>query len=105
MYTIVETEAFKVQVDALWGTEERMEFFTHMAQSPLEGDVIPGGGGLRKVRWSMAGRGKRGGARVIYFNLLEDGLIVMVAIYAKNDKENVSPGELKQLRGKRDEKS
>lgn len=109
MYTIVETEAFRVQVDALWGMEERMAFFTHIALNPLDGDLIPGSGGLRKVRWSMAGRGKRGGSRVIYFNLLDDGVMVMLAIYAKSDKESdkesVSPGKLKKLKGERHEKS
>lgn len=100
MYTIVETDAFVAQAAEIWTTPERMDFFAHIAKNPLEGDVIPNGGGLRKVRWQCAGRGKRGGVRVIYFGLLDSGLIVMVALYAKSEKKNVSPKELKQLRGK-----
>ena len=58
------------------------------------GDVIPKSGGFRKVRWSRVGIGKRGGVRLIYFNVLDDGLIVMSYFYAKNEQENISPSEL-----------
>ena len=51
------------------------------------GDVIPKSGGFRKVRWSRVGIGKRGGVRLIYFNVLDDGLIVMSYFYAKNEQE------------------
>jgi hypothetical protein len=54
-----------------------------LAQNPLAGDVIQGAGGLRKVRWSRSGMGKRGGARVIYYNLLEDGCIWLLIVYTK----------------------
>jgi putative transcriptional regulator len=57
----------------------------------LAGDVIPGADGARKVRWTVAGQGKRGGARVIYFNLTEQGVVVLVALYVKASKPTCCP--------------
>lgn len=61
MYTIIETEIFKRYAESIWRDDERQEFITWLAANPLAGDVIPGCGGLRKVRWSRGGMGKRGG--------------------------------------------
>ena len=101
MYTIIEHEKFKQKAEQIWTTEERLEFFTYLAQNPLAGDVIPHAQGLRKIRWQANGKGKRGGARIIYFNLLNDGLIVALDIYAKNEKENLSNQEIKQPKGQK----
>ncbi len=103
MYTIVETEIFKSKVDRIWTRDERLEFLSFLSNNPLIGDVIPKSAGLRKVRWQANGRGKRGGARVIYFNLLDDGLIVALDIYTKNEKENLSQQEMKHLKGIKNE--
>ncbi|KAE9534247.1 type II toxin-antitoxin system RelE/ParE family toxin [Ursidibacter arcticus] len=97
MYTIIETIRFEQESKKIWSEEERLAFFSHISQNPLLGDVIPQGKGLRKIRWQSSGRGKRGGARVIYFNVLHSGFILMLDIYTKNDKENLSNNELKQL--------
>lgn len=97
-YTIAETDEFIKQVKDIWSDDERLEFFDFLANNPLFGDVIPKGQGLRKIRWSAKQKGKRGGARVIYYNLLDDGLIICVAIYAKNDTENLSLNQLKTLK-------
>lgn len=104
MYTVAETVQFKAQVDKIWCEDERLAFISFIAENPLSGDVIPQANGLRKIRWQASGRGKRGGARVIYFNLLENGLIVLLSIYTKNEKESLSQKEIKQLKGKKDEK-
>lgn len=68
-YTIVETPTFVRLAAEIWREAELMEFRLWLAGNPLAGDVIPGAGGLRKVRWSRPGMGKRGGARVVYYNL------------------------------------
>lgn len=60
--------------------------------------VIPGSGGLRKLRWSLRGSGKRGGVRVIYFNRLNRGEIWLLAIYAKGDQETITSDQLRGLR-------
>ena len=97
MYTIAETDRFKKKAATLWTEEERLAFLVWLASHPLQGDVIPNGGGLRKVRWHMAGKGKRGGVRVIYYNLLADGLIIAADIYAKNERENIGAKDLHNL--------
>lgn len=97
MYTIVETPQFISQVSEIWTNDERLNFFEYLAKNPLKGDVIPNAKGLRKIRYSAKGHGKRGGTRVIYYNMLDDGMIVTVAIYPKNEQENLSQSKLKQL--------
>ena len=67
MNTVAETEIFQRYAASIWSESERLEFIDWIAANPLAGDVIPGSGGCRKVRWTRAGMGKRGGARVIYF--------------------------------------
>jgi hypothetical protein len=61
------------------------------------GDVIPGADGARKVRWARAGSGKSGGARVIYFNLVEREVVLLVAAYAKSERANMLPAEIKKV--------
>lgn len=92
--TVIETPEFKKQAEALWTEDERMEFVCWIAAHPLAGDAIPGAQGARKVRWGVAGRGKRGGVRVIYWNLSSRGEIVLVMIYAKNDRASVAPNDV-----------
>ena len=62
---------------------ERDEFIGWICENALAGDVIPGAGGLRKLRWKREGMGKSSGARMIYFNRLANGEIVLLWIYAK----------------------
>ena len=90
MRTIIETPTFQKQAEKIWSEEERLDFIDWIAQNPLAGDVIPGAEGARKVRWATSGRGKRGGARVIYFNIDARGVLLLVAVYAKTEQENIS---------------
>jgi hypothetical protein len=66
-------------------------------EDPLRGDVIPGGRGLRKLRAAIAGRGKRGGARVIYYVWNERDLCYLIFAYAKNEQGDLTPAQLKAL--------
>ena len=68
----------------------------NLALIPDAGDIVPGTGGVRKVRWSRPGAGKRGGVRVVYFNRLADGQICLLLIYSKSVRDNV-PAELLKL--------
>ena len=99
MYSIYESEKFQKSVDRLWSTQQRLEFFAWLANNPLAGDVIPDAGGIRKVRWQASGKGKRGGARVIYYNVLDEGYILALAIYTKNTQENLPDRNMKTLKG------
>lgn len=97
MHTVAETAVFQRYVAPIWSDGERVEFINWIADNPLAGDVIPGSGGCRKVRWSRAGMGKRGGARVIYFNGA-DGRIWLLIAYAKAKFDNLPAEFLARLR-------
>ena len=96
MFTVIETPTFQKQVAKVWTEAERLEFIAWIAANPTAGDVIPGADGARKVRWAVQGKGRRGGARVVYFNLSDDELVLLVAVYAKVDKTNILPNEIER---------
>jgi hypothetical protein len=95
--TVIETPTFQKQAEKLWTQDERWAFIDWIAANPLAGDVLPGADGARKVRWSRAGSGKSGGARVIYFNLTEQEVVLLVAVYAKADRANMLASEIKKV--------
>ena len=97
MRTVIETPTFQKQAARLWSNEERLAFIDWIAVNPLAGDVIPGADGARKVRWSRGGPGKSGGARVIYFNLTEQEVVILVAVYAKAERANMLPAAIKKV--------
>ncbi len=66
--------------------------------SPEQGPVIPGSGGLRKLRWAGRGRGKRGGLRVIYYWTAREQAFYMLYVYAKNEQGDLTPAQVKALR-------
>lgn len=98
MHTIIETPTFQKLWPAYWTEEERAEFAAYLAQNPLAGDVVQSSGGVRKVRWSRAGGGKSGGVRVIYFNRLLSGEIILLFIFAKNEFDSIAGEKLKELK-------
>jgi len=96
MRTTIESHTFQRQADGLWTEAERLEFLTWLAVDSEAGDVVPGTDGARKVRWSLRGRGKSGGVRVIYYNEVEDGTLILALMYAKNERSTVSPHQIKR---------
>lgn len=97
MRTVIETPTFQRQAAKLWTEDERLAFIDWIAVNPLTGDVIPGADGARKVRWSRAGSGKSSGTRVIYFNLTEQEVVLLIAAYAKADRDNMLPANIKKV--------
>jgi hypothetical protein len=93
VYTFIETPTFAADADRLWDEDERFGFFEWLSSDPERGDVIRGSGGCRKVRWSRAGMGKRGGVRVVYFFEREPGEVWLLLIYPKSEQDNI-PGHL-----------
>ena len=83
---IAETPTFIRQADKLFSDEERKELIDYLADHPAAGDEIPGTGGVRKLRFTALGRGKRGGARVIYFYGGEHMPVYALLAYAKSAK-------------------
>ncbi|MBC7860710.1 MAG: type II toxin-antitoxin system RelE/ParE family toxin [Burkholderiaceae bacterium] len=98
MLTIVETPIFQRLWPAYWTEEERAEFAVHLALSPEIGDVVKGSGGVRKVRWSRNGSGKSSGVRVIYYNRLENGEIILLFLYAKSEFDSIAGEKLRELK-------
>lgn len=96
MKTVIETPTFQKQDESIWTEDERLAFISWISQNPLAGDVIPGADGARKVRWSAAGKGKRGGVRVIYFNLVEQDVIVLITLYQKSNQANIQASDIKK---------
>lgn len=97
MFTVKETPYFRQEAAKVWSDDEREEFIDWISENPMAGDVVPGAGPLRKVRWARQGVGKRGGARVIYFNQLDAGLVVLLTVYAKSVDDNLSATFLRRL--------
>jgi len=97
MFTVIETPEFIASAAGIWTDEEREAFIDWIAANPHAGDVIPGTRGLRKVRWAAPGRGKRGGARVIYFVRTTRGEVLLVTAYAKGRIENIPTPLLRAL--------
>ena len=97
MKTVVETPTFVNSAGKEWSIDERLEFISWIAANSDAGDVIPGADGVRKVRWSTSGVGKRGGVRVIYYNIDHD-LLLLVDMYRKNKKSNVTLSEIKRAK-------
>lgn len=97
MRTVAETPIFQRYAADVWSDGERIEFINWIALHPEAGDVIPGSGGCRKVRWSASGRGKSGGARVIYFNAVEQTIWLLI-VYTKSKFDNLPTSFLAELK-------
>lgn len=98
MLTVIETEVFSVWAGKVWSDAEREAFVDWIAVNPEAGDVIPGSGGCRKVRWSRSGMGKRGGSRVIYYLRLANGEVVLLIVYAKAKFDDLPASFLAKLK-------
>ena len=98
MVTFVETKLFTKLVQEYLSDDEYAGLQQSLIVNPGQGDVIPGAGGVRKLRWGVAGRGKRGGLRVIYFLRLRQGEIWMLTQYAKNVADNIPAKVLKKIK-------
>lgn len=94
----LETRVFTAVIAELMPDDDYAEFQAALISRPHLGAVIPGGGGIRKVRWSVPGRGKRGGLRVIYFWEAEPEVFFMLYAYPKSERDDLSIAQLRQLR-------
>jgi len=98
MLTVIETQLFRKLWPNYRTEDERGEFAAFIARHPAAGVVIPGSGGIRKVRWSRAGIGKSGGVRVICYTRSLEGEVVLLTLYAKADTDNLTGAVLKEIR-------
>lgn len=98
VFTFIELEPFAQAREQLLDDGEFTRLQLQLIAQPEAGDVVPGSDGCRKLRWALAGRGKRGGARIVYFLRLQADEIVLVTMYAKNVRDNVEPKLLRDLK-------
>lgn len=98
MFSFIETRLFTRLVQDYLTDEEYRELQAVLIDKPEIGNIIPGSGGVRKVRWRAPGRGKRGGYRVIYYAKIAQGVIWMLTIYPKNVAENIPAHVLRRIR-------
>lgn len=95
---IIETPIFTKRVKTILKDEEYRLLQNEIIVKPKSGKIIPGSGGLRKIRWSGSGRGKRGGSRLIYYWLKGEETILMLFIYTKNETEDLTKEQIKILK-------
>ncbi len=94
----VETSLFTAEAKRLLPEKEYHALQVALLLRPEQGPVIPGSGGLRKLRWARPGTGRRGGLRVIYYWYEGDEVFLMLLVYAKNAQDDLTPGQTKLLR-------
>jgi hypothetical protein len=98
LVTFVETKLFTELVLDYLSDDEYAAMQQFLVVHPEAGDVIPASGGVRKLRWGVAGRGKRGGLRVIYFLRRRNDEVWMLTLYAKNVADNIPAKVLKKIK-------
>lgn len=98
MFTFIELQGFSKRRQALLPDDEFRAFQEILINDPEAGGTISGTGGFRKIRWSRPGTGKRGGVRVIYYNVTIKGRIYLALIYPKNEQDELSQEQKKMLK-------
>ena len=97
MHSVIETPVFTRRADALLSSEDRDALIAVLATDPQAGDLIPGLGGVRKLRFAPAGRGKSGAFRTIYYIGGEDRPVLALLLYGKNEQANLSAAQRKAI--------
>jgi len=95
---IIETPIFTKRIKNVLSDEEYSQLQWALVINPEAGAVIPGAGGLRKLRWAVRGKGKRGGLRVIYYWYVSDEKIYMLLAYKKSEQEDLTNKQITVLR-------
>jgi len=93
----IEATAFTKHVYKYLSEDEFLGLQSFLLEYPEAGKVVPGSGGLRKVRWAISGKGKSGGVRVIYYFKRQEDEIWLLTIYSKSEIENISAHILRQI--------
>jgi len=94
---VIALNSFRTAVKKLMNEEDIKALASELRKRPNKGDILKGTGGVRKVRWAH-NQGKRGGFRIIYFYQNKKGQIFLITAYTKNQKENLTATETKQLK-------
>lgn len=97
LMTIAELPAYRADAEKQIPEAERKSIIDYLAEHPKAGDLMQGTGGVRKLRWGKGGRGKSGGVRIIYYYHDERLPLYLLALFAKNEKANLSERERNAL--------
>ena len=95
---IIETPIFTKRVKEILSEEEYRLFQIKLIDDPEAGNIIKGSGGIRKIRWSGSGRGKRGGSRILYYWYNTQGVLLMLFIFKKNESDDLTKSQLNDLK-------
>lgn len=98
LMTVVETPAFLRKAKGFLSEEERADLVAFLAENPQAGVIMPETGGVRKLRWARPGEGKSGGYRVIYYFHSEAIPLLLLTLYGKNEKSNLTMAERNMMR-------
>ena len=96
--TVVETPFFLRKAEKIFDEEERAELVLSVGSEPEAGEIIPETGGVRKLRWALGSKGKSGGAPVIYYFHSGRMPVILLSVYAKSVKVNLSKAERNELK-------
>lgn len=99
MITIIETQQFTGKAAKVMSAAEKDDLFDFIARNPEAGDIIPGTGGVRKLRFAIQGKGKRGGVRVIYYYYNDRNPVLLFTVFGKNEKSDLTEKEKNILYG------
>ena len=98
MFAFIETKLFTRLFDEIFSDEDLARLQGFLIENPEVGDVIPGSSGVRKMRWAIPGRGKRGGLRIIYYLRSRQGQIWLLTLYPKSEIDSIPGRILKQIK-------
>lgn len=98
MHTFIELPTFAKYREDYLDDADFASLQAQLSAQPTKGDVVPGTGGVRKLRWTRAGMGKRGGLRIIYYVQDTKGRIWLLTLFAKSARENIAAATLRKIR-------
>lgn len=95
--TITELPEYIRRANELLSEAERKAVIDYLAAHPLNGDIMEGTGGIRKLRWASGGKGKSGGVQIIYYYHDPRIPLYLLTVFGKNEKSNVTKSECNEL--------
>ena len=98
MLSFIETKLFSRLREDYLSDDEYAEVQEALIENPARGALVPGSGGVRKLRWAQRGRGKRGGIRIVYYARTHESVIFMLTVYAKNEEGSIPAHILRRIK-------